>query len=407
MQENKTIFRGFGAQERYLLQNVMKKLILSTLAITGLCLNGYAQGDIAPEMQYEEAVASTDFAVDLFRNLAQTQQGNIVFSPAGLEAVLSILQQGARGETAAELNSLPISQVSLTAMNPQLASALFVADSFKLKPDITADNVYNIPLVTDPTAAAAAINNWAYTYTMGFIPDIVSAQDFSPLTRMVAVNAIYLKEKWIHPFKKSSTVQNVIFTKADGSITTVAMMYEHNDFLYAEGEDWQAVALFYDTMGRVGEPGCFIGILPKGNARDFARTLTPYKYRTIIQALAMSFEQETVVRLPRFELTTGTFSLAPALQACGINDIFTPAANFSGFSDAPLYLNDIIQRCYVKMDEEGTEAAAVTAGVVDVWTCAEETVRYREITFDRPFIWVIGNLNVNSTPYFMGITEEP
>ena len=386
----------------------MKNLILSALALSGLCLGGQAQEEVAPQMQYAEATASTDFAVDMFRSLAQRMQGNLIYSPAGIETVLNLLKQGARGNTAAELNSLPLGQqAALSALNPDEAEALFIAKSLTLNPAIKADSVYTVPFESNPTEAAQQINDWVSLHTNGRIPAIVSANGLSPLTRLVAANAIYLQEKWLHPFNKISTQPNTMFTKADGSIELVDMMYNRDEYIYAEGEDWQAVAMFYDTMGRMGEPGCFIGILPKGNAREFARSLTPYKYRTILQALVMSSEHDTIVRLPRFELTTAPFSLVPALRACGLNDLFTPAADFSGFCNEPLYLSDVLQRCYVKTDEEGTEAVAATAVVIICSAAAPPPSRPREINFNRPFIWVIGNLNVNSTPYFMGITEEP
>lgn len=388
----------------------MKSTILAVLALAGLSLghNCHAQEAPAADVQSQEAAASNTFAVDVFRNLAQTQPGNLVFSPTGLEAILRLLQQGARGETAAELNALPLGQaVAFTAMNPQEACALFLDDSFELKEGITVDSVYRLPLATNPVAAANAINNWVDIRTNGLIPAIVSAQDFSPLTRMVAAGALYLKERWLHPFNRYATQQDVVFTQSDGTLATVTMMHNQADYRYAEGEDWQAVVLYYDTEGRLGEPGCFIGILPKGDARDFASSLTPDKFQWIRESLALTYEQDTIVMLPRFEVNPGTLSLVSALNACGLNDIFTPTANFSGFSNKPLYISNIIQRCYVKTDEEGTEAAAVTAVTMDTWSAPPDSQFPREIIFNRPFIWVICDLNTNTTPYFMGLFEQP
>ena len=110
--------------------------------------------------------------------------------------------------------------------------------------------------------------------------------------------------------------------------------------------------------------------------------------------------------LPRFELSPRTFSLKPALQACGLNVIFSQSADLSGFADHPLYLDDVLQRCYCKADEEGTTAAAVTVAAARYKGIAPGP-RPNVIRFDRPFIWVIGNLNTPAAPYFMGITHEP
>lgn len=354
-------------------------------------------------------VATDSFAVEMFSTLAKEQKGNFVFSPAGLENVLRLLQQGARGTTAAELNALPMGKPGIkSAMNPAEASALFLAEDFKLKTDIKVDSIFSVPFATNADSAASDINDWAKENTRELIPSVISAKDIDSSTRMVAAGAIYLKEKWLCPFPKSSTRENANFTTTDGTTTKVSMMYNKNKFHYAEGKDWQAVAMYYDyeSDGSNGQPGCFIGILPKGNAYEFARTLTPHKYQAIRSALARSVPQDTIVRMPKFELDPGTFSLAPALKACGLSDVFTPAANFSGFSDEPLYLSDIIQRCYVKTDEEGTEAAAVTVAIM-VKSTVSRPRKAKEITFDRPFIWVITDLHTTAAPYLMGITEKP
>lgn len=94
-------------------------------------------------------------------------------------------------------------------------------------------------------------------------------------------------------------------------------------FRYAEGEDWQAVALPYKTEGRIGEPGYFIGILPKGNAHQFAAQLTPQKYQSIRRALAEEDSTQTLlVKLPRFRIDTGRIQLNELLQVLGVKSIY-------------------------------------------------------------------------------------
>ncbi|MDO4751014.1 MAG: serpin family protein [Akkermansia sp.] len=398
----------------------MKTKLTILLSLLGLaaCGGNSAESEVqqlsctkpapTPAVKAAPCFATDSFAVQMFSVLATAQQGNIVFSPASLEGLLHLLEQGARGNTSKELTALPMGKQGVnSALNPVEANALFIAEGFMLKPGIRTDEVIRVPFARDAAAAATEMNAWANKHTCGLIPSVISEKNITPLTRMVAANAIYLKEQWLRPFKKSSTRDNSDFTLPDGSKTKVSMMYNRSKYLYAAGEDWQAVALFYKTEGRSGEPGCFIGILPTGNAREFAASLTPQKYQDIRRALLLAEMQDTIVQLPRFELNPGTYSLKPALQTCGLSTIFTPQANFSGFSDEKLYLSDVIQRCYVKADEEGTEAAAVTMGVM-VKSCAtKDPIKPKKITFDRPFIWIIGDLNTAAAPYFMGITEKP
>ncbi len=347
------------------------------------------------------------FAVQLFSVLAASQEDNFVFSPASLEAVLRLLQQGARGATAAELAALPMGKTGIrSAMNPNEACALFVDNHITLNKDVKVDEIRRAPFAANPSAAAGIINSWAKHKTQGLISSVISERDISPNTGLVAANAIYLKERWLHPFPKNATREETPFTTDSGDSVPVAMMRCSASFRYAEGDNWTAVALPYRTDGRKGEPGYFIGILPNNNARDFVRNLTPVLYRNILRALADNAERKTVVLLPRMKLDPGTYSLKPALLACGLKNIFSGGADFSGFCRHPLYLSDVLQRCFVKADEEGTEAAAVTVAVARCKAIPPGPLP-KVICFDKPFIWIIGDLNTPAAPYFMGITQKP
>lgn len=368
---------------------------------------GSADTSPTAAIQSAPCPGTDSFAVQVFSVLAAAQKDNFIFSPAGLEAVLRLLQQGARGATEAELAALPMGKPGVrTAMTPTEAAALFISNDLVLKPGVKADEVLKVPFATAPAQSAKLINNWAKKCTRGLISSVISAEDISPATALVAANAIYLKEKWLYPFPANDTQVDDDFTTENGTRVPVAMMCSEAKYPYAEGADWRAVALPYNTEGRSGEPGYFIGILPKNSARDFAANLTPQLYRDICKALADSQKKKTIVHLPRMEANPGTYSLKPALQACGLKNIFTFAADFSGFCRQELYLDDVLQRCYIKANEEGTEAAAVTIGLVK-YEAIPPGPQPELIRFDRPFIWIIGDLNTPAAPYFMGIMQKP
>ncbi len=358
-----------------------------------------------PKLTAPATLAGDRFALDMFRELASTQAGNIIFSPASLEAVLHLLREGAAGTTRAELDALAMGRQGVaTAMQLQNANALFVAEKLKLK-------LANAPVhrtdFADAAGSAEAINQWCSDKTRGLIPSIVSPEALGDSTRMVAINALYLKEKWLRPFDEHATHEQGRFHKADGSTATTPLMRRTAQFRYAEGADWQAVALFYRRDGRPGEPACFIGILPKGNARDFARGLTAQQYDAIRLALAQSALQEVFVTLPKMDVDSGAVSLKPALLKQGLGTAFSDAADFSGFADEPLFLADVLQRCRVIVSEKETEAAAVTAAIVAQCAAPIERPRPKHICFDRPFIWAIGDLTTGAAPYFLGLCEQP
>lgn len=340
-----------------------------------------------------------ELAIGLFRELTAEQPGNVVFSPYSLEAVLRLMEQGAAGDTKKLLERLPMGTPGVSsAMDVRSACALFVACDLKLKGSFR--DVLRTPFATDPAAAIHRINDWCSAQTGGNIPTLVSEATITPQTRLVAANAVYLKEAWLRPFEAYHT-RPQDFTREDGSTRSVPMMQLTDRFAYAGGEDWKAIALPYRPQ-REGEPGCMIAVLPEPPARDFVATLTPEKWESIRTALAVAQPQEVSVSLPKFRLCSEPFSLRPAMERQGMKALFAPG-NWSGFTEEPLVLDDVLQRCYVNVDEEGTEAAAVTAAIAVKSALLPRPVSIR---FDRPFLWVVGDLHSSAPPYFMGVIRS-
>ncbi len=364
-----------------------------------------------PVIRAEAAAPADRFALNLFRELAaeKEQKGNITLSPASLEAVLHLLREGAAGQTRASLDALPLGRQGVrSAMRVQSANALFVEETLKLR-TLPAD-IHRTTFATKPDKAVREVNDWGREKTHGLVPEIAKPGDFTPDTRLVALNAVYLKETWLRPFDKVRT-QDGEFTTADGAQRMVPLMRQKTNLRYAEGKDWQAVALFYRRDGRPGEPGCFIGILPKGDARAFAQKLTPERFDAIRRALAGCKTQKTIIALPKMDVDSGIISLKEPLMRLGLADLFSPGADFSAFFESPavaedIYLSEVKQRCRVIVSEKETEAAAVT--MANMRKSAPLPLRPpAEILFTRPFIWVIGDLTTDAPPYFIGLCEEP
>ena len=143
-------------------------------------------------------------AIGIFRELASKQPGNVVFSPYSMEAVLRLLEQGAGSGTKEMLNNLPMGTPDVpSAMDVQTANALFVASDLKLNGSFR--DLFCCPFTTDSAAAIRQINDWCSTQTRGCIPTLVSEATITPGTRLVAANAVYLKEAWLHPFESHNT----------------------------------------------------------------------------------------------------------------------------------------------------------------------------------------------------------
>ena len=220
---------------------------------------------------------------------------------------------------------------------------------------------------------------------------------------MVAVNATAMEAQWQVPFSPDKTVDEKFYC-ADGSTLAVQMMMLRKPLYVAQGEDWDAVLLFYKGKDDAPSRTCLVAILPTGNARDFVVSLTAEKYAEIISAVKQFTRRRIVLGLPRFELRTGTKSWKSVLQACGLSRLFSPQADFRGFMNRPLYVSDVCQSCYVKVDEQGTKAAAATAARLVLSAAPRKMER---LIFNRPFIWAIMNLDSPESPFFMGLLEKP
>lgn len=355
----------------------------------------------------EAGLRSDALAVQLFADLAQRESGNVVFSPASLEKVLRLLQRGAQGETRAAFDALPMGREGVcSAMQVRSADALFADESFELR--LSAGQVMRVSFAERPEEAVNIINSWCREQTEGRIPTMLSRADVSADTVLVAANAVYLREQWLHPFEPEETRQGVPFALPGGGTAEVDMMSRTDVFRYAEGADWQAVALFYRRDGREGEPGCFIGILPKGEARPFARVMTAAQFSAIRAALAVAPPQRVQVDLPKMHVQTPTFSLKSSLCAAGLQAAFEPEADFSALGHSPrgrLSLSNVMQRCMVELSEKETVAAAVTMAPMPC--CALLPEPLPRLRFDRPFIWAIGDLTTEAPPYFLGLFERP
>lgn len=359
-----------------------------------------------PALAADAAPEEDRFALDMFRELVGAREGNVVFSPASAEALLRLLREGAAGETRAQIDALPFGRRNVpSAMRVESAEALFAAEDLALKP--VGALVRRAPFSASPARAAEEINAWCSEKTRGLVPSLVDPQDVTKDTRLIALNAVYLRETWLRPFDRADTESEGRFRREDGTTAAAPLMRRTDNFRYAEGEGWKAVALFYRTDGRPGEPGCFIGILPEGDARAFARELTPGRYGAIRRALAAARPRKVDVTLPKMDVDSASFSLKPALLRLGLELPFSRGADFSGFTDGePLILGDVRQRCRVIVSEKETVAAAVTGAVMMRAALAPEA-RPKKIRFDRPFLWSIGGLTTDAPPFFLGFFAGP
>ena len=352
--------------------------------------------------------AHNGFGFSLMKQMLKNSSGeNTVISPTSISLALSMAQAGSAEATrdamskTLQFGNLSQNEINggseslMASLSSRQGVELSVANSIWLDNSITLKSAYQQDMETYYSAkaatldfsspsAAGAINGWVSGKTNGKIPSIVDPSQLSGMSA-VLVNAVYFKGKWTTPFDKSET-QDRSFTSGDGSAKPVPMMRQGGEFDYLENNDFQAVRLPYGNDS--ASMYVFLpkqGILPQ-KIEDFAGSITSAKWSGWMSSFS---SQEGTVLLPRFKTEFST-SLKEPLIASGMGVAFSDSANFSGMSDTPLAISDVLHKTYVETDEKGTEAAAATAVIMRATAMAPgygPQPFYMEV--NRPFFFAI------------------
>jgi serpin B len=353
-----------------------------------------------------------------FKLLAQTRQSvpgkNVFLSPVGLAFALSMVANGAKGDTLREIMAATGENVMsadlenralldhLLKSGPkiqlEIANSVWTAQDAKIKAPFLAATrqFYQAEVASvdfNNPATAQKINGWCSDHTHGKIPKMVEP----PLNsnRLILLDAIYFKGDWTEPFDKKLT-RDLPFTLADGQTVSHPRMSRTGDFQYYEDDGFQAVSLPY-----AGGAVSMYVFLPKNSLDDFLQSLTPENWRRWATQLR---SQKGTVELPRFKLEND-YNLKEVLAAMGMPKAFTRQADFSRISDEPLYIGWVKQKTYVDVNEEGTVAAAVTGIGMRAMAVRREPPPFRMVV-DRPFCVAIRE-NQTGAILFLGAILDP
>ena len=358
--------------------------------------------------------ASINKAFPLFAavDAATKANENFTISPLSLSEMLVMASNGANGETRKHINSIigandNISKESLNeafnGLNEYLArvdskttfttaNSVWIDEGFKVKPEFLSDKkligeTFYQKLSTIKTMDD--INHWCDIKTSGCIKDILT-EPLDDYCRMVLANALYFKGMWKNKFSKDDTKEKE-FTNSDGSKSKVQMMSQSSMFLGYEGLDMDFVEFPYGN-----ENYCMDVFLPHED-KKLDECMKDFDQKTFEEYLKKAAMGEILVEMPRMKLNYKT-SLVKPLKAMGMTDAFSDDADFSGISNEKTYISDVIQATFVNVDEEGTEAAAVT-----IATMKNDIMPMRTSTFfmNRPFAYIIRE-KTTGTILFMG-----
>ena len=369
---------------------------------------------------------------DLYAALAGESEGNLVFSPASILLALAMVRAGAAGKTAAELDAVlhvddpGAIHHALNGLTRALAARsgtfevagepveveLSIANAVWGQESLTWQGAFLDVLareygagvrladfVADAEAARVAVNGWVGEETSGRIPELLTPGLVNALTRLVLVNAIYLRAPWATPFEPDAT-RPAPFTLLDGSTVEVPFMRRGDDAMaYARGDGWQAVELPYAG----GELAMLVLLPDEGALVTVERELASGLVDRAASALAPG---DVVLSLPKWEVETRV-ELSRALAALGLITAFTDAADFTGMTlDEPLQIGFVVHQANITVDEAGTEAAAATAVGMETTAAPDPEPEPILVTVDRPFLYALRDRETGAL-LFLGRVTSP
>jgi serine protease inhibitor len=371
----------------------------------------------------ETTLISSDnrFGIKLFKNLiASSGDSNVIVSPLSISMALGMTLNGAAGETRTamektlELEGLTQEQINesyrslinlLLGMDPQvifkIANSIWYREGLVFKQNfIDLNKKYFSAQVqglnfSDPNSVSI-INSWVNDNTGGKIKEII--KNIAPENIMFLINAIYFKGIWTYQFDPELTLSATFYTPA-GNEFPCDMMQQAGDFAYLETDEFQAVDLPYGA----GDFRMAI-FLPKHN-QNINSLIAGMDNETLSNWLQQFSDKNGILELPRFKLSYEK-KLNELLCLLGMEIAFDDwRADFTNLYAGPgnAYISEVRHKTFIQLDEEGTEAAAVTSVTISYTSVGGSDNFYMRV--DRPFLFIIHDAWSNSILFIGKITE--
>lgn len=391
----------------------MKKLMLFMavlmMAVTGSAQNEPKKIELTAEEQ-QLVQKNNDFAFRLFRQ-ARTEESQIL-SPLSITIDLGMLNNGADGITREEIDAVLGSKDvgGADVINRFCRKLLDESGGLDEKTRVAiANNIYvnksaGCQLLSSFAETAMkyydatpesrdfgdgktrdVINQWGSDHTEGMIEEAVKEEEFNPDAVSYLLNALYFKGEWTHKFNAGETRRN----QFDNGRKEVQMMHQESEFSYAESKTYQSIVLPYGNMAYqmtvfLPKYGLTISdVLNELNGKNWQQT---------------GYDNCKVnLFLPKFETSTD-MHLEDVMKTLGMPNAFEGGYGFNKFCDENVFIGMMKQVAKIKLDEEGTEASAVTVIELDK---NASTPRYVEFVADRPFLYVISERSTGSI-FFIG-----
>ncbi len=371
---------------------------------------------ITPESTTIEAF--NRFSFDLYKQI-KTDGENILFSPYSISTAVSMVYEGASGETAEEirrvfgfntnetmrlLENRKLYEALNKAQSGDLdtANALWVQTGYPIEEDFASkltdfyhSEAHQQDFIGNPEEARLAINSWVENQTSNRIKDIFPEGSLSPDVRLVLTNAVYFKGDWVYQFNPNHTKPQRFYISANQT-ETVDMMYLKKYLNYTEAEGVQILELPYKNSSL-----SMVLLLPQNQTlTEFENELTYNNLKTWMSTLR---EIKVETYLPKYKFES-KYQLKNTLSDMGIPTAFKPdLANFTGINrDGGLFIEKVVHQAFIEVNEVGTEAAAATGVVMELYA----SFPVKEFRADQSFLFMIRDKETGSI-LFLGRVMNP
>jgi serpin B len=381
--------------------------------------------ELTVPIHHQAALDNNLFSAKLFgyyTQLKTEKDKNIFFSPFSIFTALAMTGEGAKNETALQIQQLlhlssedSIRQKGLEELITSLNSlstnfVLFTANALWVQKEYSLLNTFlndcekyykakieNLDFLAEPELSRQTINQWVEENTKNKIKELVPKNLINTDTRLLLTNSIYFKAAWAKNFEEEDT-KDGIFTTACGEKINVKMMQTKRHFPYTETSDAQILEMPYKN----NEVSMII-ILPK-EGYNIESVSTESNLKKIVNH-DIQAREKVMVFFPKFKIEA-TYSLADDLKNLGISTAFDDQADFSGMTGyKDLRINQVLHKTFIEVTEQGTEAAAATVVGMEAGSAPRNDIPKYFIA-NRPFIFAIKHRTTGAV-LFMGRVNNP
>lgn len=382
----------------------MKKILAFIMGLALLLCGALAETN-QEENPYDwtDQAAGERLGLELLSMLYVPEE-NIVLSPQSLALALGMVAEGAQGDTLMQLlNALGAKDLSeVTAALPEelkSANALFVKAGLELDPETLErlNENYGAQQFVLGDDAVDRVNAWVREHTDELIEEMLTEAPQANIG-LLLLNAVAMDAQWVSPFDPAANTTEFFHIGTGGESCEVEMMHQTEYFDYVEKDGLQAVRLPYAQ----GNMEMWIAMPEVGGMSALLENLTQAQGLHYLRSDAG--EREVTLSLPKFDVSDEN-TLSDVLKLLGMEDVFSADADFSGLSDVPMCLEEVLQKVRVQLDEDGTKAAAATAVSLKCMAAMDPQPPV-EMTVDRPFAFLIVDGKTDAI-CFAGAIEKP